>query len=115
MEEQNKLDLFEEGSKIRSVLHNGEMYFSIIDIMGVLTDSADPQRYWSVLKSRLKKNDGLDVTTICSKLKMVGADHKMYPTDAANTEGVLRLLMSVPSPKAEPFRMWLAQTWQRTY
>jgi DNA-damage-inducible protein D len=108
MEEQNKLAIF-DGNNIRSVFHNGEMYFSIIDIIRILTDSKDPQRYWSVMKSRLKKDDGLDVTTICSKLKMVGADLKMYPTDAANTEGVLRLIMSVPSPKAEPFRLWMAQ------
>jgi DNA-damage-inducible protein D len=108
MEEQNKLDLF-EGKKVRSAWHNGELHFSVIDIMGVLTDSKDPQRYWSVLKSRLKKEDGLDVTTICSKLKMVGADLKMYPTDVATTEGVLRLIMSVPSPKAEPLKRWMAQ------
>lgn len=108
MEEQNKIAFF-EGKKVRRSFHKGEWYFSIIDVLGILTDSADPQRYWSVLKSRLKKHEGVDLTTICSKLKMAGADGKMYPTDVARTEGVFRLIMSVPSPKVEPLKQWLAQ------
>ena len=109
--EQNKIVLFQE-KNIRRVWHNEHWFFSIIDVIGVLTDSTDPQRYWSVLKSRLKKQEGFDVTTICSKLKMIGLDGKNYPTDCSNTEGLLRLIMSVPSPKAEPFKLWLAQVGQ---
>ena len=109
--EQNKVILFQE-KNIRRVWHNEQWFFSIIDVVGILTDSADAQRYWSVLKSRLKKQEGFDVTTICSKLKMVGLDGKNYPTDCSNTEGLLRLIMSVPSPKAEPFKLWLAQVGQ---
>ncbi len=109
--EQNKIVLFQE-KNIRRIWHHEQWFFSIIDVVGVLTDSTDPQRYWSVLKSRLKKQEGFDVTTICSKLKMVGLDGKNYPTDCSNTEGLLRLIMSVPSPKAEPFKLWLAQVGQ---
>ncbi len=109
--EQNKIILFQE-KNIRRVWHEEKWFFSIIDVVGVLSESADPQRYWSVLKSRLKKQEGFDVTTICSKLKMIGLDGKNYPTDCANTEGILRLIMSVPSPKAEPFKLWLAQVGQ---
>lgn len=108
MEQQNKIAFF-EGKKVRREWHQGEWWFSVIDVLGVLTNSADPQRYWSVLKSRLKKNEGVDLTTICSKLKMAGADGKMYPTDMARTEGILRLIMSVPSPKVEPLKIWLAK------
>ena len=109
--EQNKIILFQE-KNIRRVWHNEHWFFSIIDVIGVLTDSTDPQRYWSVLKSRLKKQEGFDVTTICSKLKMIGLDGKNYPTDCSDTKGLLRLIMSVPSPKAEPFKLWLAQVGQ---
>ena len=108
MEQQNKIAFF-EGIKVRREWHQNEWWFSVIDVLGVLTNSADPQRYWSVLKSRLKKNEGADLTTICSKLKMAGADGKMYPTDMARTEGILRLIMSVPSPKVESLKVWLAQ------
>jgi DNA-damage-inducible protein D len=109
--EHNKIVLFQE-KNIRRVWHEEQWFFSIIDVVGILSESADPQRYWSVLKSRLKKQEGFDVTTICSKLKMVGLDGKNYPTDCANTEGLLRLIMSIPSPKAEPFKLWLAQVGQ---
>jgi DNA-damage-inducible protein D len=108
MEESNKLTLFEK-KQIRQVEHQGDFYFSLIDVIEVLTDSQDPQRYWSVLKTRLKKKEGVDLTTICSKLKLQGADGKFYPSDCANKEGILRLIQSVPSPKAEPFKLWLAQ------
>ena len=83
-------------------------YFSIIDVVGVLTESADPKRYWSVLKTRLKK-EGAELTTICSTLKMPASDGKMRLTDVADQEQMFRLIQSIPSPKAEPFKLWMAQ------
>jgi hypothetical protein len=83
-------------------------YFSIVDVVAVLTDSPNPRKYWSVLKTRLKK-DGSELTTNCSQLKMPSADGKQYLTDVADTEQLLRLIQSIPSPKAEPFKQWLAR------
>ena len=85
-----------------------ECYFSVVDIVSVLTESENPRKYWSVLKTRLKK-EGSEVTTNCSQLKMLAPDGKMRLRDAMDTKGVLRLVQSIPSPKAEPFKMWLAQ------
>ena len=82
--------------------------FSIADIVGVLTESVNPRKYWSVLKTRLKK-EGSELTTKCSQLKMRSADGKRYNTDVADTEQLLRIIQSIPSPKAEPFKLWLAQ------
>ena len=83
-------------------------YFSIVDVVSVLTESPNPRKYWSVLKTRLKA-EGSELTTNCSQLKMRSADGKMYLTDVADTEQIFRLIQSIPSPKAEPFKMWLAQ------
>lgn len=83
-------------------------YFSIVDVVGILTDSPNPRKYWSVLKSRLKQ-EGSQLTTDCSQLKMQATDGKFYMTDAADTEQLLRLIQSIPSPKAEPFKLWLAR------
>ena len=83
-------------------------YFSIIDVIGVLTGSENPRKYWSVLKTRLKK-EGSEVATNCSRLKMKASDGKMRTTDVADTEQLLRLIQSIPSPKAEPFKVWLAK------
>lgn len=83
-------------------------YFSIVDVIAVLTDSPNPRKYWSVLKTRLKK-EGSELATNCSQLKMKSADGKYYKTDVADTEQLLRLIQSVPSPKAEPFKQWLAK------
>ncbi|SEA43615.1 BRO family, N-terminal domain [Arachidicoccus rhizosphaerae] len=83
-------------------------YFSIVDVIGVLTDSPNPRKYWSVLKTRLKK-EGNELTTICSQLKLKASDGKFYNTDVADTEQLFRLLQSVPSKKAEPFKLWLAK------
>ena len=77
-------------------------YFSIIDIIAILTESVNPRKYWSVLKTRLKK-EGSELATNCSQLKMQSSDGKNYKTDVANTEQLLRLIQSIPSPKAEPF------------
>jgi DNA-damage-inducible protein D len=99
--------LFKE-KEIRRTWHNEEWWFSIVDVVSVLTESPNPRKYWSVLKTRLKKEDA-QLTTICSQLKMISTDGKMYKTDSANTEGLLRIIQSIPSPKAEPFKAWLAR------
>lgn len=83
-------------------------YFSVVDVVAILTDSPNPRKYWSVLKTRLKK-EGSELATNCSQLKMQSADGKYYMTDVADTEQILRLIQSVPSPKAEPFKQWLAK------
>ena len=88
-----------------------EWYFSVVDVVAVLTDQPDQRhaaKYWSVLKTRLKK-EGSELTTNCSQLKMRSADGKRYNTDVADTEQLLRIIQSIPSPKAEPFKLWLAQ------
>jgi DNA-damage-inducible protein D len=100
--EDNSLIPFYE-SNVRKILHNSEWYFSVVDIVEVLTDSSIPRNYWSILKKREPQ-----LHTICMQLKLKSKDGKNYKTDCANTEGVLRILMSIPSPKAEPFKMWLA-------
>ena len=83
-------------------------YFSIVDVVAVLTESPVPRKYWSVLKSRIKK-ESAELTTICSQLKMTSADGKSYLTDVADQEQLFRLIQSIPSPKAEPFKVWMAQ------
>lgn len=106
----NEMKLF-EGNQIRSVWDDEkeEWYFSVIDVVGVLTESDNPRKYWSVLKTRLKK-EGNELATICSQLKMKSPkDGKMYNTDVADMQGIFRIIQSVPSPKAEPFKMWLAE------
>ncbi len=109
MTQQNKIQLFEQ-KKVRSVWDDEQekWFFSIVDIIGILTDSPNPRKYWSVLKTRLKK-EGSELTTNCSQLKMRSADGKSYLTDVADTEQLFRLIQSIPSPKAEPFKQWMAQ------
>ena len=108
MTKQESLKLFED-KKVRAVWDGEEekWYFSVIDVIAILTDSPDAKRYWSVLKSRIKK-EGCEPTTICSTLKMRAADGKLRATDAADTEQLFRIIQSVPSPKAEPFKRWMA-------
>ena len=108
MEENNKIVIFQE-QNIRRVWHNEEWYYSVVDIMGILTESTNPGVYWRVLKKRLLKEGANEVVTNCNELKVPAADGKMYKTDCANNETLFRLIMSVPSPKAEPFKMWLAK------
>ena len=108
----DKLQLFED-QPIRTAWdeENEEWYFSIVDVIRVLTDQPDMRhaaKYWSVMKMRLKK-EGNQLTTVCSQLKLLAADGKRYNTDVAETAGLLRIIESIPSPKAEPFKMWLAQ------
>ena len=112
MAQNNKIQLFED-KRIRTAWdeEKEEWYFSIVDVVAVLTDQPDQRhaaKYWSVLKTRLKK-EGSELTTNCSQLKMRSADGKRYNTDVADTEQLLRIVQSIPSPKAEPFRAWLAQ------
>ena len=109
MTHQNKIQLFEQ-KKVRTIWDDEQekWYFSIVDVIGVLTDSPNPRKYWSVLKTRLKK-EGSELTTNCSQLKMRSADGKNYMTDVADTEQLFRLIQSIPSPKAEPFKQWMAQ------
>ncbi len=106
---ETKLQLFNE-KQISSIWNadEDEWYFSVVDIVAVLTDSENPRKYWSVLKARLK-NEGSEVTTNCSQLKMLAPDGKNRLRDAMSTKNILRLVQSIPSPKAEPFKMWLAQ------
>ncbi len=98
-----------EGKEIRSVWNNKEeeYYFSVVDVINALANPKDARKYWSVLKTRLKK-EGSEVTTNCSQFKMLAPDGKMRLRDAMKTSDILRLIESVPSPKAEPFKMWLA-------
>ena len=109
MTKENAIRLFND-AKIR--VHWDEekekWYFSIVDVVGVLTESPNPNNYWKVLKHRLAK-EGSELVTNCNQLKMLSADGKYYRTDVADTEQLLRLIQSIPSPKAEPFKMWLAK------
>lgn len=106
--EKNSIQLF-ENQKIRVVwdAEREEWYFSIVDVVGVLTDSTDPTAYWRKLKQRLKA-EGNESVTNCHALKMQAADGKNRLTDVANTEQLLRIIQSIPSKKAEPFKTWLA-------
>ena len=109
MTQKESIRLFEE-RKVRAIWDDEqeEWYFSIVDVISILTDSPNPRKYWSVLKTRLKR-EGSELTTNCSQLKLPAADGKKYLTDVANTEKLFRLIQSVPSPKAEPFKLWIAQ------
>ena len=112
MARDDRIQLF-ENKRIRTAwdAEKEEWFFSIVDVVAVLTDQPDQRhaaKYWSVLKTRLKK-EGSELTTKCSQLKMRSADGKRYNTDVADTEQLLRIIQSIPSPKAEPFKLWMAQ------
>ena len=104
---QNKIVVF-ESKKIRRIWHNEEWYFSVVDVCGALTDSPDAGAYWRKLKQRLNE-EGSEVVTFCHGLKLEAPDGKMRVTDCANTKGMFRIIQSIPSYKAEPFKLWLAQ------
>ena len=106
---ENKIKVF-ESKQVRTLWNaeEEEWYFAVVDIVAILTDSNDARNYWYVLKNRLKK-EGSELLTDCKGLKMRAPDGKMRTTDCLDTKGVLRLVQSIPSPKAEPFKMWLAQ------
>lgn len=109
MAENTRIKLFED-KKVRTIWDEEaeEWYFSVVDVVAVLTESPNPRKYWSVLKTRLK-TEGSQLSTNCSQLKMPATDGKMYKTDCMTTEQLFRLIQSIPSPKAEPFKLWMAQ------
>ena len=106
--ETTKIALF-KGKQIRKTLHNNEWWFSVVDTVEALTDSLDPNDYWYKMKMRVKNEDGVELSTYCRRLKLVSSDGKKYETDCVNTEDAFRIIQSIPSPKAEPFKRWLAK------
>ena len=107
MKDKNKLIVF-ENKKIRRTWHEGDWWFSVVDVVGVLTESIDPQSYWRKLKQRLIE-EGNETVTKCHGLKMCAEDGKMRETDCANKQSLFRIIQSIPSKKAEPFKLWLAK------
>lgn len=109
MTQKESIRLFEE-RKVRAIWDDEqeEWYFSVVDVIQILTDSADGRKYWNKLKQRLKE-EGSELVTNCHQLKLRATDGKMHLTDVANTEQLFRLIQSVPSPKAEPSKLWIAQ------
>ena len=106
----NEVKLFED-NKIRSVWDNEkeEWYFSVVDVVGALTDSPNPRDYWYRVKKRMSEEEKSQLSTFCRQLKLKAPDGKMRETDAADMQGIFRIIQSIPSPKAEPFKMWLAE------
>ncbi len=98
-----------EDKKIRRIWHNNEWFLSVIDVVRALTDSIDAKDYWYRLKQREQESSGVELSTFCRQLKMPASDSKYYETDCANTEGLFRIIQSIPSKKAEPFKLWLAK------
>ena len=109
MAKETDIKLF-ENFKVRSLWNAEEekWYISVVDVIEVLTESSNPRKYWSVLKIRLKQ-EGSELATNCSQLKLQSSDGKKYLTDVADVEQLFRLIQSIPSPKAEPFKLWLSQ------
>jgi len=104
----DKLVIF-QSKNIRRIWHEDEWYYSVVDICGALTDSNNPRDYWYRVKKRVSDEEQIELSTICRQLKLSSSDGKKYTTDCANTEGVFRIIQSIPSPKAEPFKRWLAK------
>ncbi len=105
---QGKIIVF-GASQIRRAWVDEQWYFSVIDIVAALTDSASPPKYWDAMKRREKAGAGVDLSTFCRKVALTGADGKTYQSDGVNTEAAFRIIQSIPSPKAEPFKRWLAE------
>jgi len=97
------------GRKIRKTLHKNEWFFSVVDVVAALTESDNPRDYWYRMKVRVKSEEGAELSTFCRQLKVESIDGKKYETDCANTESIFRIIQSIPSPKAEPFKRWLAK------
>jgi len=106
--ETTKIALF-KGKQIRKTIFNNEWWFSVVNVCEALTDSVNARDYWFKMKIRVKSDDGIELSTICRQLKLIAPDSKMRETDCANTEGIFRIIQSIPSPKAEPFKRWLAK------
>ena len=109
MTKKEAIKIFEE-KKVRTVWDDEteEWFFSVVDVVAILTHSPNPSNYWKVLKHRLRK-EGNELVTNCNQLKLPSTDGKYYKTDVATTEQLFRLIQSIPSPKAEPFKLWMAQ------
>ncbi len=103
-----KISLF-QNKQIRKIFLNGEWWFSVVDVVGFLTNSQNPSDYWHKMKIREKGTSEIELSTICRQLKLTAPDGKKRETDCATTEGIFRIIQSVPSPKAEPFKLWLAK------
>ena len=108
MTETTKIAIF-RGKKIRKTIYKNEWWFSVIDIVEVLTDSVNPRDYWFKMKIRVKNEDGVELSTNCRQLKLKASDGKLRETDCGSTERIFRIIQSIPSPKAEPFKRWLAR------
>ncbi len=103
-----KLAIFQR-KEIRKIINNNEWWFSVVDVCSALTGSINPRDYWYKMKIRVEESDGFQLSTLCRQLKLRAPDGKMRETDCANTEGIFRIIQSIPSPKAEPFKRWLAK------
>ena len=106
--ETTKIAVF-KGKQIRKTLHKDEWWFSVVDIIEALTDSDNPRNYWNMMKARERKQSEVQLSTFCVQLKLTSSDGKSYSTDCVNTENAFRIIQSIPSPKAEPFKRWLAR------
>jgi len=98
-----------QDKKIRRIWQNDEWFFSVVDVVGALTESTDAKDYWYRLKKRELESGEIELSTFCRQLKLQSSDGKYYSTDCANTKNMFRIIQSIPSPKAEPFKQWLAQ------
>lgn len=108
MDETTKIAIF-KGKEIRKTIYQNEWWFSVVDVISSLTDSVNPNDYWYKMKIRVKSEDGVELSTFCRQLKLKASDGKLRETDCANTESIFRIIQSIPSPKAEPFKRWLAK------
>jgi len=106
--ENTQISIF-NGFRVRKILCKGEWWFSVIDVVEVLTETKNPRVYWGKMKERLQNEGGFQLLTNCQQLKLLASDGKMRETDCANTESIFRIVQSIPSPKAEPFKQWLAK------
>ena len=100
-----------ESYQIRRVLdeESGEWWYAVVDVIEALTDSVKPRDYWYRMKKRVAENEGIELSTICRQFKLKATNNRFYNTDCAHTEGMFRIIQSIPSPKAEPFKRWLAE------
>ena len=105
---ETRISIF-KGKNIRKVIYQNEWWFSVVDVVEALTESVNPNDYWYKMKIRVKSEDGIELSTMCRWLKLEAPDGKMRETDCANTESLFRIIQSIPSPKAEPFKRWLAR------
>lgn len=105
---ETRIAIFKQKS-IRKTIYQNEWWFSVVDVIAALTDSENPRDYWYKMKIRVKSEDQLELSTLCRQLKLPSSDGKSYLTDCSNTESLFRIIQSIPSPKAEPFKRWLAK------